>query len=255
MKKEDFIKQLKKQYGLNRSDCKLIIMIALAEPELSGQFKPQKSDNKVDIRHITLTLHWSKLKPAKKLADAALKLEAWQASTYCPPPWSTGIPTVVTYQGLMDDLKTALDAVGKKRATSDQKKAIEKAAGKLQTATKQIMTVWQNKADSDITNAVAIAIDGDFDYTSHGTRGPRENGLFQTTETGVLLGQLSGPGRRDWQSTPDNGKTIVKEDGTSGGVKVLRGLTSGQKYGLRGRVVLTKGRYGDWSNWMYEEAP
>ena len=82
----------------------------------------------------------------------------------------------------MADLKTALDAVGKKRATTEQKKTIEAAVKKLQTATKQIMSVWQNKASSDIVNAIAIAIDGGFDWTDHGSHGPRVSGLFKTIE-------------------------------------------------------------------------
>ena len=99
MKQEKLIKQMKKQFRLNRADCKfIIVMFALGEPELAGHWKPPRSDNKTDIREITLALNWGNLKPAKKLADAALKLGKWQASTYCPPPWGTGIPTVVMYR-------------------------------------------------------------------------------------------------------------------------------------------------------------
>ena len=182
MNKEALIKKMKKQFRLNCADCKSIIMFSLGSPELASSFKPPRSDDKVDIREIELTLNWGKLKPAMKLADAGLKLAKWQISAYCPPPWDPGIPTILIYQGLMTDLDKALKAVGKKRATSEQSQAIAKAVKKLQTATKQIMTVWQNKASSDITNAIAIAFDGGFDYNDQGSRGPRVSGLFKTTE-------------------------------------------------------------------------
>lgn len=155
----------------------------------------------------------------------------------------------------MTTLQTALAVVGINKPTKPQKAAITKASKGLLKNTEQVMTVWQNKADTDPVNAIAIANDGGFDYSFAGIHGARKSGLYKTTEPGVLLGQLSGKGGRQWQSTPDGGVTIVSEDPTTSGVKILKGLKSDVKYGLRGRVVLTKGRYGPWSDWMYEFAP
>jgi len=232
-----------------------IFMVVLAEPELSPKIKGSSSIHTVEILHIRLALHWTELKPEERLADAGFKVAKWNASTYCPQPFPANIPTLVVYGGLITDLKSAIEAVGSNRPSKEQKVAIEKASKKLQTATSQIMTVWQNKADSDVVNAISIACDGGFDYTVSKARGPRKSGLWRSTEPGVMVGTLAGKGWREWQQTDDGGQTWKYVDTTSGGVVVLSNLTTGTRYGLRGRLTMSKGRKGPWSDWMYEYAP
>jgi hypothetical protein len=236
-------------------ECRMIIMFALMEPLREGDSEDSSSGEKVDIRQITLTLGWSRLKPIERWADAGFKRDKWDNSVYCPQPFPSNIPTLAVYDDLRDKLKDALDAVGKNRATKGQKLLIDTASKNLLTATKQIMTVWQNKADSDVIHAVLIAGDGGFDYTSQSSRGPRKGALVKTTEPGKLKGTLPGRGERQWQSTADEGVTTKAEDPTRGGVIYLTGLISEKKYGLRGRKVLSGGRYGVWSDWMWESAP
>ena len=175
-------------YGRNsRRSGGPIVMLAFSNPELEGANDSNSGGNKEDIRHITLTLNWSYLTPEEKLVDAEFKMGKWLASTFCPQPFPSNIPTIDTVKGYAVNLHNALTVVGKNRPSKPQKQAIDKAAKILMTAVKSVMTVFQNAADSDVENAKDIAFDGGFDYSDGGIRGPRANGLHRTTEKGVLL--------------------------------------------------------------------
>ncbi len=60
----------------------------------------------------------------------------------------------------------------------------------------------------------------------------------------------AGAGPHQWQQSNDGGTTTIALDPTRTGITKVTGLASGSKPSFRNRQILTKGRYGDWSNWI-----
>lgn len=104
--------------------------------------------------------------------------------------------------------------------------------------------------------SIRICLDAGYDYRIIHVRGPRKNNVKQSTEPGVLVVEGTGEGGRQWEMSSDaNHQVVTKLDPTSGGVVEVRDLESSHQYWFRWRLVLTKGRYGAWSDWYFGFAP
>ena len=109
--------------------------------------------------------------------------------------------------------------------------------------------------DNKPDQAVRICAGAGFGQKSQATRGKRKREAKKGNVPGSLIVTDEGAGKRQWLQSPDEGKTIINLDPTSGGKTTVTGLTSLQFYWFRCRLVLTKGRYGDWTPWFGEFAP
>ena len=113
----------------------------------------------------------------------------------------------------------------------------------------------QAKMDDDRPNAIVIATGAGFETKTESAHGPRKAKVIKGNETGSFVVHAEGRGQHEWQESLDNGATFAYCGSTRGGVLEVEGKTPDKRYYYRARMVLSKGRKGDWGPWVSEVAP
>ena len=190
-----------------------------------------------------------------KIEDCKMKKTKLTGNLDFPSPWSPEFP--------------ALTAVGANILTAGNK--LQDRLQKLPNSKSNLsaaLNVLHDNMDSwcmmlklkvktvSPEEGVRICNDAGFEYKVISIRPKRGNKVFQGTEPGTLIIWGEGEGYRQWQESPDpNQETIIDLPPTRGGETSVTGRRPKAEYWYRWRLVLTKGRYGEWSKWYNGTAP
>jgi hypothetical protein len=199
------------------------------------------------IKKVIAALNWTGT-DENKIRIAKYIDEKLTGNSDFPLPWAVVYPTLAAIEAqivILDAAKTK--AKSKAIGTAE---AFNTELGNLQSLLEDLMPMVQKKMKSDPAHAEAICLGAGYDVKKAASHGPRQD-TAKSTEEGVVKLTGAGRGPHQWQQSPDNGTTIIQLDPTSGGKATVTDLASGAKMWFRNRTVLTKGRFGDWSQWIY----
>ena len=163
-------------------------------------------------------------------------------------PYPTGISSLAnlvthtaTYDSAMGAAKTRLEG------TAEAEKVAEEV---VHADCLSIMSMVQNAMDANKPNAGLIATNAGFGTKTINPRGKRPNAVFQATEPGCLIVWGEGPGQHEFQKSFNEGHEFVLDGSSPSGIYEARGLNSNEKVWFRSRMVLTRGRFGEWGPWL-----
>ena len=200
----------------------------------------------VIIKKIIATLVWPADNPGKLIKAKGIRTKL-TGNTNFPLPWPTNITTLAE----LDPLITAADD-----ALTEAKTRAEGTAQELQAALWQlhmalinIMSMVQAAMYADTPNAETICLGAGYNVKAESKHDPRKD-TATSNETGMADLTGAGAGPHQWQQSSDGGTTITALDPTRTGKTSASGLPSGSMQWFRNRTILTKGRYGTWSNWI-----
>jgi hypothetical protein len=199
------------------------------------------------IKKIIAALNW-KGKDETKIRKAKYIVEKLTGNTDFPLPWAVVYPTLAAISAqivIVDAAKTLAESKALGAA-----EAFQAQLGILQGMLMDLMPMVQKKMETNPANAEAVCLGAGYDVKRITIRGKRQD-TAKSTEEGVVALTGAGKGGHQWQQSPDNGTTIIQLDPTSSGKTIVTDLPSGAKMWFRNRTVLTKGRFGDWSQWIY----
>ena len=168
-------------------------------------------------------------------------------NTDFPLPWPINITTLAELQPLIDTADAALTAA--KTRAEGTAEALKTAMWQLHLALINIMGMVQTAMYDDVINAETICLGAGYNVKRETSHGPRKDTATSTQEGLVELGG-AGAGPHQWQQSSDGGITIIALDPTRGGKTSVPGLVSNSTHWFRNRQVLSKGQYGEWSNWI-----
>ena len=193
------------------------------------------------------TLPWDKLSYSDQLVFAKHIHTQMTGNADFPLPWPANVTSLATLQtdmGTFDDNIVAAKTRAKGTAEAEQASSIQ--------VHKELLSILriQTAMDSKPDQAVRICTDAGLNQKGQATRGKRKREAKKGNVPGSLIVTDEGAGRRQWQQSPDEGKTIINLDPTTGGKTTVTGLTSMQFVWFRCRLVFTKDRYGDWTPWF-----
>jgi hypothetical protein len=221
--------------------------------ENQGSLKSPLNENKVVIKRVIATLPWDNLTYSEQLVSTKHIDVQMTGNTDFPLPWPANVTSLATLEtdiGTFDD-----NIVAAKTRAKGTSEAEELSSKKAHKDLLSIMRMVQTKMDDKPEEALRICTDAGFGNKSRATRGKRKREAKPGNIPGSLIVTDEGAGKRQWQQSPDEGKAITHLDPTTGGKTTATGLTSLQFYWFRCRLVLTKGRYGDWTPWFGAIAP
>jgi hypothetical protein len=112
-----------------------------------------------------------------------------------------------------------------------------------------IMSMVQAAMTAAPKNAESICQGAGYDVKKETSHGARKN-TAKSNAAGEADLTGAGAGPHQWQQSNDGGTTIIAIDPTRTGKTKVTGLASGSKPSFRNRQILTKGEYGDWSEWI-----
>ena len=227
--------------------------MVIVKSQIQGAPEPHEASMIVEVRQTTAKLGWNKLIAALILANCYYKKEMLTGNLTFPLPWPSNVTTLVAYALLLVTLQNAITA--RESGVKGSAKALKDALKAVKLATKSIMTMVQTEMDKYPVSATQICTDAGFDYYVAKGGKAKKTGAFKSTEPGVLVVQITGGGQQQFQMSTNEGETFTTLDPVTCASTMVRGLISKKEYWFRGRRVLTKGRYGEWTLWFSEFAP
>ncbi len=217
--------------------------------EVQGQFHAQPNKDLVLEHKVVPVVNWKKKTASQKILDAKKKKIKLTGNLDFPSPFSPEFVTLLKFGIDIDNADAKLMARLQKMPGSKNGLAafVNLVYDDVQNLCMMLFLKMRTVAPDE---AVRICNDAGFEYKSVFIRTKRPNKVLKAVEPGVLVVWAQGKGQRQWQESPDtNQGTIIDLPPTSGGITTVRNLISKKEYWFRWRLVLTKGRYGAWSDW------
>jgi hypothetical protein len=234
-----------------KGDGHLFLMFSHIESQ--GSVKAQLNEEKEVAKLVIAILPWDTLTFPDQLFKAKYIYGKMLTNPDFPAPWPANVTPLATLDTDIKAFDTKITAAeSKAKGTATAMKTASKLVHKELLT---IMAMLQIKLNDKPLNAEEICVNAGFDHKGMATRGQRKREAVPGNEPGSLIATDTGAGYRQWQGSYDGGETIVALDPTRGGEITKTGLTSGQFYSFRCRLVLTKDRYGDWTDWFGAEVP
>ena len=206
----------------------------------------------VNSRHITAIVDWQDKSPLEKNKDAMKKLDMILNGSDFHEPFSPEFVGLDIFKTNIIGTTTAITNRAENKPGSA--KALKAAVKLILGNVNNLRTMLQLKMDTCVPDeAIRMCLAAGYAYKSTNVRGKRKNAVKQTTEAGVVDVDGEKRGGRMWQMSFNpyaNPAVITDLQSTSGGVK--KGVDTGKskvEVFFRWRLVLTKGRYGEWSPW------
>ncbi|MEI8203500.1 MAG: hypothetical protein WCH34_10840 [Bacteroidota bacterium] len=206
---------------------------------------------RVVIKHPKAVLKWGISNP-KRLIKARLIISKLTGNTDFPVPYPddvVALATLVTDTGIYDT-----KIVIAKTRVSGSSEAMQVAQNTVHLDLESIMSMVQRKMDANPDRALQICANAGFDSKLEGNRGKRKAGCEKDTEPGTMIIYGEGEGQHDWQESINAGETFYFLASTTGGIKHVDNLISKKRYWWRSRRVYPNEKYGDWTEWVSEEA-
>jgi hypothetical protein len=226
-----------------------ILFVNLAMPELSGSWKPPANKNMVLEHKVIPVVKWGKLTQAQKIEDLKTKKIKLTGNTDFVSPFSSEFKALT-------QVGTDITTAGNKLQDRLQKLPFSrKNLADAITVLKGDVDNWCAMVKIKVDNVspaegVRICNDAGFEHKIITVRSPRKNEVKQGTESGTMYVYAEIAGFHQWQESTDAAHAIIVAlDPTRGGILEVKGRTPKQEYCYRWRLVLSKGRYGDWSPW------
>jgi len=198
----------------------------------------------VIIRHVVVVLKW-KGQIDEKISKAHKVRDKLTGNSSFPLPWTSNLPTLVTFSAditLLDNAQAAVKA--KTGTTLARNTALENVHGDL----RKIQTMVQTAADNNPKNAEDITKNAGFDFKIINIKQKQKNDARNTDVSGTVMLTADGQGAHEWQMSPDQ-KTITNLPATKQAHTLVSGLTPGQQYYFRNKKIPTKKQQFDWSDW------
>jgi hypothetical protein len=233
------------------------IFFMFAEPEILGSTRPQANKDVVTEHVIKHTVNWKGLNADEKIKDAKKKKDMLTNGTDFPTPWSPEFTTLVQFGKDIEQADKMLLARSKNEPYSARD--LNTAVNVLYKDAKNIGSMVQLKMDTCVpVEAIRICTGAGYTYKAIVVRGPRPNRVRKMTEAGWVEVEGEGKGGRDWQFSlaPFAENPVIKDmEYTTGGITTYKVGQSRVDAWFRWRLVLTKGRRGEWSDWYKGETP
>ena len=221
--------------------------------QMQGAPVPHEASIALEVKEVIVVLHWDGLTPLEIYKDCNFKSGKLEDNPNFVIPWPTVFTSRADFILLAEKLNDAITLSASKEKGSA--KAVASAIKAVKTAAQSIMAMVQIKVSSNILTAVEVCLSAGFDYYVVSGKAPRKTGAFRSTEPGVLIVQIAGGGQQQFQISTDGGETFTDLPPVTCASTQAVGLISKKEYWFRGRRVMTKGRYGEWTGWFSEFAP
>lgn len=227
--------------------------MGIIKSQIQGEPVPHEASMLVEVKSVTAVLNWKDKTPSEVSTNCKYKVEKLEDNSYFPLPWSTLIVTLVQFGVKIVDLDKAITAAESKVKGSAG--LLKNALRDTKVAAQSIMSMVQITMNNNIGLAIQICEGAGFEYfiSKGGTK--RENRVRKSTIPGVLYVELGGGGQHEFQISLDGGVTATHFGVSTCGSITAPYLISKKEYWFRGREVLTKGRFGEWTAWYSETAP
>ena len=227
--------------------------MTVKKSQIQGAPIPQEASMPVENKEVIAVLHWDGLSPLEIYKDSNFKIEELTDNPHFVVPWPTNVTTLVAFTALTGKLNDAIIKSASKEKGSA--KLVTNAIRASKLGAQSIMGMVQTAMNNNPLTAVEICLSAGFDYFVVKGKSPRKTGAFRSTEPGVLIVQIAGSGQHQFQISEDGGETFTDLPPVTCASTQAVGLISKKEYWFRGRRVLTKGRYGEWTGWFSEFAP
>lgn len=198
---------------------------------------------KIIVKKVTAVLKW----PAPitlKLKKAKFIQTKMTGNPNFPLPYPANVTTLVQFGLDITALDTAItNSSSKTKGTSDLVNAlINTVHNDLLT----IMTMVQNKADSNPAIAEVVIEGAGFDVKKSRSKGKQQNSVKDGADEGSVDLIAEGPGPHEWRMSKDEITWISLESSYTSKTTVSN-LTPGDKYFFQNRQLLSRGRKAEWS--------
>ena len=221
--------------------------------QMQGTPVPHEASMALEVKEVIVVLHWDGLSPLEIYKDCNFKIGKLTLNPNFVPPWATIVTSLADFTILAEKLNDAITLSASKVTGST--KAVNSAIRAAKLAAQSIKAMVQIKVNSNILTAVEVCLSAGFDYYVVSGKTTRKTGAFRSTEPGVLIVQIAGGGQQQFQISTDGGETFTDLPPVTCASTQAVGLISKKEYWFRGRRVMTKGRYGEWTGWFSEFAP
>jgi hypothetical protein len=206
---------------------------------------PENNVEPVEVREIIAIMPAADLIPDELSSETKKIRVKLTGNTDMPDPFPTNIVSLANYDLTIADLDHAI--LVRKSNVIGSAKLLSDAVKKTRSDTANLMSMVQNAMRNKPLEAIRICTDAGFAHKKLTARGPRKNTARPTTVAGELLVEFGGKTQMHIQISRDKGQTWTNCDPSSCASLLVQNLISGTTYYFRGRKVLKKGGYGDWS--------
>ena len=227
--------------------------MSLIMSQIQGEPVPHEASMLVEVKSVKAVLNWKDKSPPEVSTNCKYKVEELTDNSYFPLPWPTLIVTLVQFGALIVALDKAITATESK--TKGSAALLRKALRNIKVAAQSIMSMVQITMNNNIGLAVEICEGAGFEYYISKGGSTRENRVRKSTIPGVLYIELGGGGQHEFQISTDGGITATHLGVSTSGSYTAQNLISKKEYWFRGREVLTKGRFAEWTAWYSQTAP
>jgi len=221
--------------------------------QIQGAPIPHEASMALEMKKVIVVLHWEHLSALEIFKDSNYKIGKLTLNPNFVEPWPINVTTLTAFTTLAEKLNDAITLSASK--VKGSAKGVTTAVRALNMAAQSIKAMVQIKVNSNILTAVEVCVSAGFDYYIVSGKPARKTGAFRSTEPGVMLVQIAGGGQQQIQISTDGGETFMDLPPVTCASTQVVGLISKKEYWFRGRRVLTKGRYGEWTGWFSEFAP
>ncbi|MEI6853209.1 MAG: hypothetical protein WCL06_10215 [Bacteroidota bacterium] len=206
---------------------------------------PENNAEPVEVREIIAIMPSDKLTPDELSSEVKNIRVKLTDNNDMPDPFPTNIVSLTEYDLTIKELDHAI--LVRKSNVVGSAKLLSDAVKKTRSDTANLMSMVQNAMRIKPLEAIRICTDAGFKHKKLTARGSRPNTARPTTVAGELLVEFGGSTQMHIQISKDKGQTWTNCDPTSCASLLVQNLISDTTYYFRGRKVLKKGAYGDWS--------
>lgn len=189
------------------------------------------------------------LKFPKKISDFIVYAKAIQkamASNANFPSSAAKVTSTLTNINALDAAETALRTKPATVTAATRNVALELVKNDLRTLRNDV----QNAADAKPASAEAIILSSAMSVKQVKGRDAQTDAVLDGEVSGSVTLIGKGAGAHQWQQSLDGGITIIHLDPTLSSTTSVTDLAPGTVVSFRNRLILPKGLYGPWSQWI-----